>query len=94
MPIDKMPKDKMPNDLLAFCLDFFVVIWHFVRLNFFWRFFADHVNMIWHFVRMTTKKDNKKPRQNANKSFGILSVGILSTYPYTAISIKYKHHER
>ena len=37
MPIDKMPKDKMPNDLLAFCPDFFVFIWHFVRLNLFWR---------------------------------------------------------
>ena len=31
--------DKMPNYLLALCPDFFVVILHFVRLNFFWLIF-------------------------------------------------------
>ena len=28
----------MPNVLLAFCLDFSVVIWHFVCINFLWHF--------------------------------------------------------
>ena len=31
--------DKMPNYLFALCPYFFVVILHFVRLNFFWFIF-------------------------------------------------------
>ena len=30
-----MPTAKLLNDILVFCPDFFVVIWHFVHLNFF-----------------------------------------------------------
>ena len=47
-----MPTDKILNDLLAFCPEFYVVIWHFFCLNFFLAFYPDYLNIIWHFVQI------------------------------------------
>ena len=46
-----MPTKKILNDLLAFSPDFYVVILHFVRLNFL-SFYPDYLNIIWHFVQI------------------------------------------